>query len=586
MTGKILTATALLLVGSLLFGYPTQAIAVDIAVPGDQPTIADAFEIARSGDRVQVAPGVYFESGLVIPSGVVLAGMGSGPEDVVIDGRGQDRILLAEGVDYTTQVTNIKFINGRAVGHTSYERSGGAIFCSNSFLSINNCIFADNVSDGHGGAIRCNNATPLIIGCVFEGNEATSGGGGAIDCSFDSSPLIQGCDFAGNKAAWGGAVSCRGFSSPKLFAVTFTGNGAVGNKGYGGAVFADFGAEPISQQSTYADNTARYGGALACLSTAATNLENCTLAGNSATILGGGLFVYNATPRINSTIIVFQDGTGISAEGGAAPEITCSDIYGNSRGDWVGGIATQLGVGENLQADPLFCADGAASPYALTDDSPCGAADLACGYMGAWPIGCESVGTTVSTFAARWQDHDAELNWQARTFGGTTPQFRLVGSRSAGTEPEWEVPFEDLGGGYYAAVDADRAGSEQATYIYRLYLAEAGGDWVLLEEARLVATPDVPALPDIGELSAAPNPFNPMTTISFRLGRDQRAWVAIYSADGRRVADLANRYYGAGLQSVSWDGRDAQGNNAGSGTYIVLVQGEKERVTRKITLLK
>ena len=345
MTVRFLTVTALILVGSWLLGPPTDARAATIAVPADHPSLAEAFEAARFGDSIEVSPGLYTENLLVLPGGVSLIGVGRGPEDVIIDGGTRERILLAEGVSAASEVANITFINGRATGHTSYERSGGAIFCSNSSLSISNCVFKDNTSDGHGGAIRCNNSTPIIIGCVFESNSASSGGGGAIDCSFDSSPLIQGCEFRSNSASWGGALSCRGSSSPVIFAVMFEANSATGNKGYGGAVFADFGSNPVFGQSTYFGNTARYGGAFACLSGAETNLINCTVTGNRALILGGGLFIYNASPRVKNSIVAFQEGTGITTAGGAAPVITCSDIFGNSRGDWVGGIAAQLDQG-------------------------------------------------------------------------------------------------------------------------------------------------------------------------------------------------------------------------------------------------
>ncbi|MDX2475622.1 MAG: right-handed parallel beta-helix repeat-containing protein [Candidatus Krumholzibacteria bacterium] len=581
MTGKILTMSALLLVATWFLGSPDVAHAATLAVPADYSTINDAFEAARSGDRIEVAPGVYTEANLSLPNGVAFVGLGDGPGDVIIDGRGQGRILLAEGVDRATTIANFTFKNGRAAGHTSYERSGGAIFNSNSALRISNCIFLDNTSDGHGGAIRCNNSTPLITGCVFKGNAATGGGGGAIDCSFDSSPLVRGCQFENNSAAWGGALSCRGFSSPAVVASTFIANAAVGSKGYGGAVFADFGSEPTFQQSTYAQNTARYGGAIACLSDAQTNLENCTLTDNTAQMLGGGIFAYDSAPRINGTIIAFHEGTGISAEGGAAPVITCSDIFGNSRGDWVGSIASQLDVGNNINADPLFC--DPTSGYSLMDESPASSPTLECGYMGAWPIGCDIVGTTVSTFAADWENLDAQLTWQVRSIGGSAPTFRLTGSLSESPATEWDVPFLDLGGGFYTAVDLNRNSGSGGTYIYRLYSAQAGGDWVLMDEINLIS---VPEFPGIGELKAWPNPFNPMTTISFRLGQSQRARISIYSPDGRRIAVLADRVFAAGLQSQTWDGRNSQGKAASSGTYIVLVEGEQQKQTQKVTLLK
>lgn len=585
MTGRFLTACALLLFSSWLLVAPTGAHAAVRAVPGEYSSIADAFEACRSGDRVEVAPGVYTENHLVLPNGVALVGTGSGPADVTIDGAGRGRILLAEGLDESTLVANITFINGRASGHISYERSGGAIFCSNSTLRITNCVFLDNLSDGHGGAIRCNNSTPLITGCVFVGNAANSGGGGAIDCSFDSSPLIRGCEFRENTAAWGGALSCRGYSSPVVTASYFASNEAVGSKGYGGAIFADFGSTPLFSQSTIVNNSARYGGALACFSNAETNLENCTVTGNSALVLGGGLFAYDSSPHIIGSIIAFQEGTGITAEGGATPVINCTDIFGNSRGDWVGSIAAQLSIGDNLTADPLFCTSDASGEkaYGLNEDSPCASTDLACGYMGAWPIGCNTTGMMITTFTVQWESRHAHLAWQARTLSGPELQMRLTGSRDSDPTVEWEVTAQSLGGGYFEATDTNIDENNGGTYTYRLYVAESDDNWTLLDKVTLTA---VPSYSGIRDLKAWPNPFNPVTTISFHLGQPQRARISVYSPTGHRIAVLADQEFGAGLQSQTWDGKDDQGNGVSSGTYIVLVEGSAEKKTRKITLLK
>ena len=58
MTGKILTMSALLLVATGFLGSFDVAHAATLAVPADYSTINDAFEAARSGDRIEVAPGV------------------------------------------------------------------------------------------------------------------------------------------------------------------------------------------------------------------------------------------------------------------------------------------------------------------------------------------------------------------------------------------------------------------------------------------------------------------------------------------------------------------------------------------------
>ncbi|MCB1182890.1 right-handed parallel beta-helix repeat-containing protein [bacterium] len=580
MTGKFLIATGLVLAASLIPGtLPATAEAATLSVPANHATIAEAFAAAATGDRVEVAPGTYYESGLRLPNGVALVGASGDPRDVVIDARSEGRILLVDGASQATLVSNITFRNGYAAGRTGFERSGGAIFCSGSTVQIYNCTFEGNQSQGSGGAIRCTMSTPLITGCVFRDNRAEEGGG-AIDCSIYSSPLIRGCTFTANAASWGGALSCRGASSPTVYSSIFDGNGTFGDKSYGGAIFADVASQPAIDQSTFYGNTARYGGALACFEDATTDLEHCTLTENTAEVLGGGLFAYESSPNITATIVAFQNGSGISAEGAGQPQITCSNIYGNSQGDWVGAIATQLATADNITADPLFCGSGdGAAAFTLATSSP-SSGDGPCGTMGAWPVGCSLSAISVTAFGATWDGQAVTLEWHALLYDQAV-EFRVTGAWADEPASSWDVPFTVLGGGFYEAVDRTAAGSGDV--VYRLYMDAGTGSWEYLDEARL--TP-VPAFTGIRELKAYPNPFNPMTTISFRLGTAQRARISVYTPSGRRVAVLADQEFGAGPQSVNWEGLDASGARVGSGLYIVLVEGATERLTRKITLVK
>ncbi|MCP5114499.1 MAG: T9SS type A sorting domain-containing protein [bacterium] len=168
----------------------------------------------------------------------------------------------------------------------------------------------------------------------------------------------------------------------------------------------------------------------------------------------------------------------------------------------------------------------------------------------------------------------------------------MTGMVEGDPENAWEVPFQNLGGGQYSAVDPNRDVGSGDTYIYRLYLAEGDAEWSLVDEFQLVSSLieeeeiEIPTFAGIRDFKAWPNPFNPMTTISFRLGQAQRTRLAIFGPDGSRIAVLADRQFGAGEQAQTWDGRDFHGSTVSSGTYIVVIEGETERQTQKITLLK
>jgi hypothetical protein len=90
------------------------------------------------------------------------------------------------------------------------------------------------------------------------------------------------------------------------------------------------------------------------------------------------------------------------------------------------------------------------------------------------------------------------------------------------------------------------------------------------------------SLPDgLAITTISPNPFNPSTRIHFRLPRGGRVELNLYTIQGRRVAELANAWYGAGEHSVEWRN---EGN--ASGTYLVELRTETGSVHRRLTVLK
>jgi flagellar hook assembly protein FlgD len=48
-----------------------------------------------------------------------------------------------------------------------------------------------------------------------------------------------------------------------------------------------------------------------------------------------------------------------------------------------------------------------------------------------------------------------------------------------------------------------------------------------------------------------------------------RVRVTIYDIAGRKVRELADRMFPAGLQELRWDGTDDAGNKVGRGVYFV-----------------
>jgi flagellar hook assembly protein FlgD len=83
-----------------------------------------------------------------------------------------------------------------------------------------------------------------------------------------------------------------------------------------------------------------------------------------------------------------------------------------------------------------------------------------------------------------------------------------------------------------------------------------------------------------------PNPFNPVTAISFVLSNPAHANLVIYDAAGRAVRSLVDRNMTSGAHQVVWDGRDDAGRPVGSGTYFYRLKAGAFEQSRRMTILK
>ncbi len=85
---------------------------------------------------------------------------------------------------------------------------------------------------------------------------------------------------------------------------------------------------------------------------------------------------------------------------------------------------------------------------------------------------------------------------------------------------------------------------------------------------------------------AYPNPFNPTTTITFAVPRQEDVRVGIFDLQGRRVRRLAAEVMPAGPRSLVWDGLDDQGVQVPSGVYFCRVEAGYEVRSTKLAVLK
>ena len=83
-----------------------------------------------------------------------------------------------------------------------------------------------------------------------------------------------------------------------------------------------------------------------------------------------------------------------------------------------------------------------------------------------------------------------------------------------------------------------------------------------------------------------PNPFNPSTTIQFRVPDAGFVKLAIYGIDGQLVRSLVARHVEAGVHEAVWDGRDDAGRAVASGVYVYRLTSDRGVISRRMVLAR
>ena len=83
-----------------------------------------------------------------------------------------------------------------------------------------------------------------------------------------------------------------------------------------------------------------------------------------------------------------------------------------------------------------------------------------------------------------------------------------------------------------------------------------------------------------------PNPFNPETEISYDLPNDSWVRLSVYNISGQKVKTLVDRFEAAGHKTVTWDGRNQEGDRVGSGVYFYRLEAGDFAATKKMVLIQ
>jgi hypothetical protein len=83
-----------------------------------------------------------------------------------------------------------------------------------------------------------------------------------------------------------------------------------------------------------------------------------------------------------------------------------------------------------------------------------------------------------------------------------------------------------------------------------------------------------------------PNPFNPVTNVSYALDVPGEASVRVVDIAGRHVTTLASGRHEAGEHLARWDGRSAAGHRVASGVYLVRLETARGVLARKMVMVR
>ena len=240
------------------------------------------------------------------------------------------------------------------------DASLGAVQINGCTVTFNHCLITNN-QGGMGPGIKCQFGGLNLTDCVITQNTASYAGGGIYgvgQSGYDIDINVVNCLIKDNYSNdIGGGICLDRFVNLNIAYSVISDNQAVGN---GGAIYAE---------------------------DALVNMDRCTLYGNTAGGIAGGIYCENenCNNMISNSIFSENDDVAIHfGPLGSDQMVWYTDFYTNGGGVFSGGVPEGLGEvytvnanGDSCDAlfnifmDPLFAAVTGASAFQLSENSPC-----------------------------------------------------------------------------------------------------------------------------------------------------------------------------------------------------------------------
>ena len=223
--------------------------------------------------------------------------------------------------------------------------NGGAIYLTSGseLTSLVNSEFTSNTAKGAngGGAIYLSNSTITIGSATFTNNKTTNTGdnigGGAICFNTNSTGTLT-ATFNGNTSKYGGAIRAGNGSDVTISGSVFKGNSATNGKG--GAIYLggnSSGATCAISDSTFETNSSTSGGAI-YLTESTITLTGSHFVENSSTVNGGAVYLIASSKLLSMSECEFTSNTAVGH--GGAMYISASTVDVISASTFTGNTTT------------------------------------------------------------------------------------------------------------------------------------------------------------------------------------------------------------------------------------------------------
>jgi predicted outer membrane repeat protein len=260
-------------------------------------TVQSAVDAAASGDVINIGAGRYVENVTIVGKNLQL--IGADNATTVVDGGWRGSVFTLGSIDMPAVNSQVS-ISQITVTHGKSAGGGGGFLISNGVaVTLSGVIVIHNVSQDFGGGVGIQTQTEgpiVLVGCAVDNNKSLKGGGGGISISGGTLRIDGGTITRNAASVFGGGLFVGGIRGAASAVVTLTNSTVVDNK-------------------TRASTPAAQGGGIYVESVGQLDISNTTIARNTSTTDGGGLYAEGRTTVKNSVIArnsALGNGGGVS----------------------------------------------------------------------------------------------------------------------------------------------------------------------------------------------------------------------------------------------------------------------------------